>query len=135
VKVLVDTSVWSEALRRRRGTPTLASTELSRLIRQRRAEIIGLVRQELLSGIKSAAEFQSLKGHLRGFPDLQLETDDFELAAEFLNRCRARGIQGSNIDFLVCAAADRRSHSVFTTDRDFALFAKVIPVLLHVRGS
>lgn len=129
---LVDTSVWSLALRRRRGPASVEAMELAELIREGRAAIVGPIRQELLSGVKGAAQFENLRVHLRAFDDVELETDDFELAADFFNRCRARGVQGSNTDFLICAVASRRSQSVFTTDRDFAGLAKVIPVQLHV---
>jgi len=131
VNALVDTSVWSLALRRARGPSLVEATELEELIREGRAAIIGPIRQELLSGVRSARQFELLREHLRAFPDLELETDDFELAAEFFNRCRGRGVQGSNTDFLICAAASRRDHSIFTTDRDFTSFAKLLPIKLH----
>jgi predicted nucleic acid-binding protein len=132
---LVDTPVWSLALRRRRGPTAREAVELAELIREGRAEIIGPIRQELLSGVRTKQQFELLRQHLRAFSDLGLASDDFELAAEFFNRCRASGVQGSNTDFLICAVASRRQHSVFTTDRDFASFAKVIPVDLHVPRS
>ena len=53
-----------------------------------------------------------------------------ELAAEFFNTCRSNGIQGSNTDFLLCAAATRRGYSIFTTDPDFENFRVHIPILL-----
>jgi hypothetical protein len=61
--VLVDTSVWSLALRRK--TESLATNEknvneLSELIREGRAKLIGLVRQELLSGIEAAEQYETL---------------------------------------------------------------------------
>jgi len=114
---------------------SLEATELTRLIRRGKAAIIGPVRQELLSGIRITAQFEHLSQQLRAFPDVQLESDDFELAADCSNRCRARGVQGSNTDFLICAVAARRQHSIFTTDQDFAAFVKVIPVKLHALPS
>ena len=55
MNVLVDTSVWSLALRRKRETlgdnERVLVRELSELIREGRAKVVGLVRQELLSGI------------------------------------------------------------------------------------
>jgi len=44
---------------------------------------------------------------------------------------RANGIQGSNTDFLICAAAIRRRFSIFTADVDFKLFSRVLPLTLH----
>jgi predicted nucleic acid-binding protein len=93
--------------------------------------MIGAIRQELLSGVRDTKQFAALRDHLRAFPDLPLETEDFERAAEFYNECRTKGIQGSNIDFLICAVAMRRELSILTTDRDFAGYARVLPLQLH----
>jgi len=101
------------------------------LVRQGRAELIGPVRQEVLSGIRHQPQFQRLKTHLRAFLDLPLETDDFELAAEHFNTCRGRGIQGSNTDFLICAVALRRGLTIFTTDKDFEQYARYLPLVFH----
>src|SRR5687768_2866585 len=93
--------------------------------------MIGPVRQELLSGIKSKPQFEQLCEHLRAFPDLELESSDYEDAAQAFNRCRDRGIQGSNTDFLICAVAMRRDLGVFTTDGDFKRYARMLEVTLH----
>ena len=134
MKVLVDTSVWSLALRRARVAADPAVEELRHLIDEGRVAIVGPIRQELLSGVKTAASFATLRDHLQAFADEPLETADFERAAEHFNACRARGIQGSNTDFLLCAVAERRGLPILTTDRDFARFAKVLPIELHGRA-
>lgn len=54
-----------------------------------------------------------------------------EEAATAFNRCRERGIQGSNTDFLICAAAMRRKLAIYTTDGDFPQYAKVLKLDLH----
>ena len=131
MKVLVDTSVWSLALRRARPFPAVVVQELAELVREGRVVIIGPIRQELLSGLKGAQQFKILSEHLRAFPDLELETADFEEAARSFNRCRSKGIQGSNTDFLMCAVASRRDLSIFTTDGDFPEFLRVLPIKLH----
>src|SRR6266568_4739534 len=122
MKVLIDTSVWSLALRRNQPDNSPVVTELIELIREVRGQMIGPVRQELLSGIKSQVQFQKLRNHLRAFPDFEITTLDYESAAEFLNLCRGKGIQGSNTDFLICALAVRHHIPIFTTDEDFTLF-------------
>nr|MDP9176778.1 PIN domain-containing protein [Gemmatimonadota bacterium] len=118
MRVLVDTSVWSLALRRVRPAPSLIVQELAELIQEGRVVVIGPIRQELLSGLKGNQQFQVLRDHLRAFPDLKLATADFEEAAHFFNRCRSKGIQGSNTDFLICAVASRLDLAIFTTDDD-----------------
>ena len=129
--MLVDTSVWSLALRRAKRVDDRTTRELSELIGEGRVVMRGAVRQELLSGIKVRGQFELLREHLRAFPDLELEMADHEEAASAYNRCRARGIQGSNTDLLICAAAVRRDLAIYTTDGDFQQFAKVLQLPLH----
>jgi predicted nucleic acid-binding protein len=69
VNVIVDTSVWSLALRRAKRMDDAAPRELAELIREGRVVMLGPVRQELLSGIKQKAQFDMLREHLRAFPD------------------------------------------------------------------
>ncbi|WP_445301164.1 PIN domain-containing protein [Microcoleus sp. Pol11C3] len=81
-------------------------------------------------GYATRNSLQGLREYLRAFPDLELTTEDYELAAEFFNTCRSNGVQGSNTDFLLCAVAHRRGYSIFTTDKDFENFRSHIPVVL-----
>lgn len=131
MNVLVDTSVWSLALRRAKRVAGEAPKELAELIREGRVVMLGPVRQELLSGIKAKAQFELLREHLRAFPDLELETADYEEAAASFNRCRERGIQGSNTAYLICAAAMRRGLAIYTTDADFKRYARALKLELH----
>ena len=133
--VLVDTSIWSLALRRKQTD--LSSAErtlreaLEELVREGRAQIVGPVRQELLSGIREEEAFRRLRDYLRAFDDPQLQVEDYEEAARMNNACRARGIVGSPVDFLICAVALLRNWQVFTTDRDFVRYSKVLPLRLY----
>lgn len=134
MRVLIDTSIWSLALRRvslPSGEDQTLVGELAELIGDGRAAIIGPVRQELLSGISRPEQFLALQEKLQAFPDLSLLQNDFETAAEFFNRCRAAGIQGSHTDFLICAAAANRQLPVFTADRDFNRYAEHLPFGLY----
>jgi predicted nucleic acid-binding protein len=133
--VLVDTPVWSLALRRR---PEHLSTQeqqltqaLAELIREGRVQMLGPIRQELLSGIREEAQFRKLRDYLRAFQEQVLEAVDYEEAAHMNNRCRTRGIAGSAVDFLICAAAHRRGWAILTTDHDFQNYASVLPLRLH----
>ena len=128
--VLVDTPVWSLALRRRPehlGAQERQLTQvLAELICEGRAQIVGPIRQELLSGIREEAQFRKLRDYLQAFQEHPLEMADYEEAAHMNNRCRARGITGSAVDFLICAAAHRRGWTILTTDRDFQNYASVL---------
>jgi len=135
VNTLIDTSVWSLALRR--GPEDLSAEEqriieeLTEVIQEGRARILGPVRQELLSGIKMAAQYERLRLTLRAFPDEPVTTPDYEAAAKAGNVCRSKGITVSGVDILICAVAIARRWTVFTTDSDFRTYATVLPVRLH----
>ncbi|MGA7741858.1 MAG: PIN domain-containing protein [Polyangia bacterium] len=131
MNIVIDTSVWSLALRRARSSGAAEALELAELVREGRAAMMGPVRQELLSGVQREQQYESLREYLRAFPDIALEAEDYEEAASFFNRCRAKGVQGSNTDFLICAVAARRRFGILTTDTDFRHFAKLLPIELH----
>ena len=103
------------------------------LVDEGRVAIIGPIRQELLSGLRTTDAFERLREHLRGFEDETVETADYERAAEHFNTCRRQGVQGSNTDFLICAIAERRKLPILTTDTDFDRFAAVLPISLQGR--
>ena len=132
--LLVDTTVWSLAIRRRAATLSPEELQivlrLTELIRGGRARIIGPVRQELLSGIRNAGQFESVRARMRSFDDEAIEQDDYEEAARIHNQCRSAGIAGSPVDFLLCAVARRREWPVFTLDRDFERYAPLAGIRL-----
>ena len=136
MNVLVDTSIWSLALRRRvvdlNGRERFLVAELSELIRDGRPAMLGLIRQELLSGIKNPTQFENLRKTLRAFPDEPVDTADYEAAARGGNECRAKGIAVSVVDMLICAVAQRLGMPVFTTDPDFERYARILRVNLHL---
>ena len=129
--VLVDTCVWSQVLRRQKVSNDPVARELHELIHEMRVQMVGPVRQELLSGVRLKKQFLELRNHLRAFPDLPLSENDFELAAEFFNQCRSKGVQGSNTDYLLCALSTRHELAIFTVDEDFKNYAKHLPIRLH----
>ncbi|AFY31962.1 PIN domain-containing protein [Calothrix sp. PCC 7507] len=131
MKVIVDTSVWSLALRRNDKADDSPHTTLFReLITDGRVVLLGSVRQEILSGIRHAHQYNQLKNYLRAFSHFELDIGDYELASEFYNTCRSNGVQGASTDFIICAVAVHRNHSILTTDKDFDNFSQYIPITL-----
>ena len=136
MKVLVDTSVWSLALRRP-GNISMAPEQqkvvntLTDLVRDGRAAFIGAIRQELLCGIKALSQFEALRDSLAAFDDIALHRQDYESAAQSFNTCRANGVQGSNTDFLICAVSIRHRLPIFSLDRDFLMYQKWLPLHLY----
>ena len=135
MNTIVDTSVWSLALRRKAQDLNAAEkatvAELTELIKEGRARIIGLIRQELLSGIKTSLQYEKLRVTLRSFPDEPIDTSDYEAAAKASNDCRSKGVTVSIIDILICAIALARDWSIFTSDPDFKDYARILPIRLH----
>lgn len=135
--VLVDTSVWSLTLRRRsRAHLSIDQLKhvraLERLIVEARVALLGVVRQEVLSGIKDRQQFIRLRGFLQGFPDVPLAGTEYERAAEMSNVCRSHGIAGAPADFLLCSAAESRGWTIYSLDRDFERYSKHLDLkLLH----
>lgn len=134
MRVLVDTVVWSLALRRQQDRLSPAESLLvaswSDLVTDGRIVLVGIVRQEVLSGVPDTSTFERLHEQLGHFPDEPLLTADHVRAAEMFNTCRSRGIQCAAIDILLCAMAERLTAALFTTDADFEIYARHVPVRL-----
>jgi len=128
--VLVDTSVWSVALRKDNSRHSKRDANitqiLTELIEESRVTLAGPIRQELLSGITHESQYERLKQRLQSFRDIPIETEDYESAAQLFNLCRRKGVQGSHIDFLICALAKRHALSIFTLDFDH--YSKHVPL-------
>ena len=88
--VLVDTPIGSLALGRKDAN--LSSRELSltqalrELIQDGRAQLVGPVLQELLSGVREEASFKRLRDQLRAFEQASLDFADYEEAARLNNQ-------------------------------------------------
>jgi hypothetical protein len=136
MRILVDTSIWSLALRKK--DKTLDEERIvnifTDIIRDLKLVIIGPIRQEILSGISNKIRFEDLKSKISVFEDLSIETNDYELAAQLFNECRSKGIQGSHIDYLICAVSINNQMSILTLDNDFINYQKYIPIILEKIG-
>jgi predicted nucleic acid-binding protein len=121
VKLLVDTSVWSFALRRKKiaslsPNEQKLKAELVQAIQDGRIAMLGLLRQELLSGIKEKAQFDKVKAALDPYLDEPINSADHEYAAGVYNGCRNQGVEAGTIDILICAVAARRGWEVPSCD-------------------
>jgi len=132
VKILVDTSVWSLALRKKpnNSEEMVIISKLQEMITNSLVVVLGTIRQELLSGISDVSQFEKLKTAMRYYDDFRLYIEHYETAARFHNLCRKNGIQGSHTDFLICAVAKMEGFSIFTLDKDFENYQKYLDISL-----
>jgi predicted nucleic acid-binding protein len=135
MRVVVDTSVWSLALRRQRRNLTPPQRAIGLLLRDLIIEgdaiLLGVVRQELLTGITVLETFEAIRHHLRSFDDDVPDVDDYERAAGFGNACTRAGISATTVDMLICAVASGRDLPILTTDDDFDRYAQHLPIKLY----
>lgn len=126
---VVDSDVWSEALRKKEDGPeSWQVLKLRDLIADDEVQMLGPIRQGALSGIRGAKKFDRIRTKLRAFPDGRFDEEIHELAAKFYNLCRSKGIQGSHIDFMICAYCVTKKMKILTRDNDFKRYSRHIPI-------
>jgi len=131
LKVLVDTCIWSHALRSKKPEFEAQVKSLETLIADQRVLIMGAIRQEVLSGYSDMNKFEILKAKLNYFENTPILDEDYIIAARFYNECRQKGVQGSHIDLLICAVAVRLNIQIFTSDQDFGFYQQHLPIKLY----
>ena len=121
MRVIVDTCVWSLWLRRQsqirlneQEQKTVAL--LREAVLDRRATILGPIRQEVLSGIRNHAQFAQVEELLEPFLDEEITPKDYVEAARLFNLCRDHGVECGPVDRLICAVAVRNGFTILTSD-------------------
>jgi predicted nucleic acid-binding protein len=125
--IIVDTSVWSLAFRRRELRAPLPSvvTFLHQLIENDDPiGVPGMVLQELLAGVRDDAQARRLEGLMAGFALLLADRDQHMLAARIATACRKAGVAAATVDCLI-AAQSITTHSVLlTVDEGFGRMSR-----------
>lgn len=137
--LLVDTSVWSLALRRdTEATGPEVQALKDALFGAEVVVTTGLVLQELLQGFLGAKAQTMIVERFAALPVLQPDREDHIGAAMLRNACRQAGVQIGTIDALLAQLAIRHDLTLLTTDQDFTHAAKhcalrVWPAQAHVK--
>ena len=128
---LVDTSVWSLALRRgeRRAESEVARLREALLARES-IYTTGLILQELLQGFRGPRQREPILRRFSALPTIAPDREDHVEAAEVRNRCRRNGVQLGTIDALLAQLAIRHDLVLLSTDRDFVHAAAHVPLRL-----
>lgn len=117
---LLDTSVIT-----RMGAPDVAD-RVGGLLGSRRLGCTSVTMLEVGFSARSAAEHESLMGHLAVCEYVAIRDDDLRHALTLQRLLAANGLRGRKIpDLLVAAAAQRLGLIVLHYDRDFEWIAKV----------
>jgi predicted nucleic acid-binding protein len=131
MSVLVDTSVWSLALRPQAPPNDAQTSKLRSLLEQGQPIVLpGVALQEILQGIRDVPMFEKVKDYMDSFPLLELHREDFVSAAELMSLCRSKGVQASTIDFQIAAACIQHDLPLLTADKDFTNIARYCPLQL-----
>ena len=123
--ILVDTSVWSLALRRdaEASEPEVQVLKHA-LLGDEVVVTTGLVLQELLQGFSGAKAQAQIVQRFATLPLIQPDRDDYIGAAAIRNTCRRAGVQIGTIDALLAQLCIRHELTLLTTDQDFVHAAK-----------
>lgn len=129
MNLLVDTSVWSLALRRDSPADVPEVTRLGLAIDRGESLLTtGLILQELLQGFAGATAQQQIIDRFAAFPLIVPDRRDHIAAAELRNTCRRGGVQVGTIDALLAQLCLRHDLTLLTTDRDFHHIARLAPL-------
>ena len=122
---LVDTSVWSLALRRDAAASEPEVQILKDyLLGDEVVVTTGLVLQELLQRFSGPKARAQIVHRFASLPLIQPDRDDHIGAAEVRNICRRAGVQLGTIDSLLAQLCIRHELTLLTTDQDFVHAAK-----------
>ena len=122
--LLVDTSVWSLALRRDTHTTEPQVHHLKKALLGSEVTVTtGLVLQELLQGFSGPKAQAQIVERFAALPLLQPDRDDHINAATLRNTCRRAGIQLGTVDALLAQLCIRHDVTLLTTDKDFTYAA------------
>jgi len=127
VSILVDTSVWSLALRRDEQ-PNSPELKILTKALDSGEEIYstGIILQELLQGFSGAKASEAIVDRFAAIPMLVPETLDHIEAAQLRNRSRQKGVQVGTIDALIAQLSLRYKLALLTADKDFNHMSKVV---------
>jgi hypothetical protein len=124
LKVLVDTSVWSLALRKQGPADHPAVEKLAELLRSGEDVLLtGTILQEILQAFRAEPTFRRMVQHFEPFPLLPLGRLDHIAAARLHRLCAQKGVGASTIDCQIAVAAIRHGCALLSTDRDFERIA------------
>lgn len=123
MRVLIDSPVWVGFLRGQKAARAFVDT----LLKDGRAAITGPIYAEVLSGLKSPNDFQSLSILFRSLQWVDPPEDCWARVAQTRFTLARTGVDAHLIDLLIAHTAAHNMCEVLSADRDFERIARVLP--------
>ena len=125
LKIIVDTSVWSEALRRKGQSLESKNIFLNEIIQNEDKIILtGIILQEILTGIKNDILFSNIKNILKDFAYIEAKKKDYIDAADLKNKLSKKGVTAGSVDFLIACICINNNFLLASYDNDFRHISK-----------
>ena len=129
--ILVDTSVWVQALRQRESREAV---ELARLLDEDRVALAVPVRVEILAGA-SRRDLVTLKRVLSALPVFYPDRSTWDLALSWIDIAARQGERFGLADLLIGAQATELQAWVWSLDHDFERLSRLDLIRLHAPAS
>jgi predicted nucleic acid-binding protein len=117
--VLIDTSAWIEALRKKGDENVRA--DVDRFLRNGKARLTEPVLVELFHGANGSSELEFLKDLQGSIPILPCNSSCYEMAIQIAQLSRKKGITVSSMDLLIFSVAKFYKAEIISKDRHFSL--------------
>jgi predicted nucleic acid-binding protein len=117
--VLIDTSAWIEALRKKGDAKVRAEVDLA--LRNGKARLTEPVLVELFHGANGNSEIDFLINLRESIPILSCDSQCYDKAIQIAQHSRKKGITVSSMDILIFSVAKIYGATVISKDRHFSL--------------
>jgi len=114
--VVVDTSIWISFFNR---PSSVEKQVLHNLLDRDEVVLVGIILTELLQGVRSTVQRETLRNALMALPYIEVTVDTWLAAGDLSSTLLRKGITIAMPDLLIATLALEHSCSVYSLDSDF----------------
>lgn len=119
---LIDTSAWIFALRKQFNP--FIKERINQLLKDCIVLVNGMIKLELLGGVKTDKEFRRLKSRLNALEEIEIDTTVWEIAYQIAFGLRQRGVTVPYTDILIAASAIKGKAVLVHADKHFDMITR-----------
>ncbi len=119
---LIDTSAWIFALRKQFNP--FIKERINQLLKDCIVLVNGMIKLELLGGVKTDKEFRRLKSRLNALEEIEIDTTVWEIAYQIAFELRQRGVTVPYTDILIAASAIKDKAVLVHADKHFDMITR-----------